>query len=224
MSERNRGTMEEHIYGRFNKENKMNEHDYDTLLNIKTGDRQIGFHRSFHYHRYEPTPYAALEELFRQYELESSDRVVDFGCGKGRLNFLVHHLFQSTVIGVEMNDEFYGDCMRNLATYREKTKIRNDAISFRHCLAEDYEINPTDNRFYFFNPFSVQIFIKVINHILLSVESFPRDIEILLYYSSDDYVHFLEDHPLFQLRKEVVLTGEFAKNEYERFLVYGLMY
>lgn len=224
MSERNRGTMEEHIYGRFNKENKMNEHDYDTLLNIKTGDRQIGFHRSFHYHRYEPTPYAALEELFRQYELESSDRVVDFGCGKGRLNFFVHHLFQSTVIGVEMNDGFYGDCMRNLATYREKTKIRNDAISFRHCLAEDYEINPADNRFYFFNPFSVQIFIKVINHILLSVESFPRDVEILLYYSSDDYVHFLEDHPLFQLRKEVVLTGEFAKNEYERFLVYGLMY
>ncbi|WP_061809565.1 methyltransferase [Rossellomorea vietnamensis] len=202
----------------------MNEHDYDTLLNIKTGDRQIGFHRSFHYHRYEPTPYAALEELFRHYELKSSDRVVDFGCGKGRLNFFVHHLFQSTVIGVEMNDEFYGDCMRNLATYREKTKIRNDAISFRHCLAEDYEINPADNRFYFFNPFSVQIFIKVINHILLSVESFPRDIEILLYYSSDDYVHFLEDHPLFQLRKEVVLTGEFAKNEYERFLVYGLMY
>lgn len=202
----------------------MNEHDYDTLLNIKTGDRQIGFHRSFHYHRYEPTPYAALEELFRQYELESSDRVVDFGCGKGRLNFLVHHLFQSTVIGVEMNDEFYGDCMRNFATYREKTKIRNNAISFRHCLAEDYEINPADNRFYFFNPFSVQIFIKVINHILLSVESFPRDVEILLYYSSDDYVHFLEDHPLFQLRKEVVLTGEFAKNEYERFLVYGLMY
>lgn len=202
----------------------MNEHDYDTLLNIKTGDRQIGFHRSFHYHRYEPTPYAALEEIFRHYELESRDRVVDFGCGKGRLNFFVHHLFQSTVIGVEMNDEFYEDCMRNLSTYREKTKIRTGSISFCHCLAEDYEINPADNRFYFFNPFSVQIFIKVINHILLSVESFPRDIEILLYYSSDDYVHYLEDHPLFQLRKEVVLTGEFAKNEYERFLVYGLMY
>ncbi|CAN7499389.1 class I SAM-dependent methyltransferase [Rossellomorea sp. LjRoot5] len=202
----------------------MNEHDYDTLLNINTGDRQIGFHRSFHYHRYEPTPYAALQDLFRHYELKSSDRVVDFGCGKGRLNFFIHHLFQSTVIGVEMNDEFYGDCIRNLSTYREKAKIRNGAISFRHCLAEEYKIHPEDNRFYFFNPFSVQIFMKVINNILFSVESFPRDIEILLYYSSDDYVHFLEDHPLFQLRQEVSLTGEFAKNEYERFLVYGLMY
>ncbi|MCR8849793.1 SAM-dependent methyltransferase [Rossellomorea sp. SC111] len=202
----------------------MKEQEYDKLLNIKTGDRQIGFHRSFHYHRYEPTPYAALEELFQHYELKRRDRVVDFGCGKGRLNFFIHHLFQTTVVGMEMNDEFYGDCMKNLSTYREKTKIRNDSISFCHCLAEDYDIHPEDNRFYFFNPFSVQIFMKVINNILSSVEAFPRDIEILLYYSSDDYVHYLEEHPLFQLRKEVSLTGQFEQNAYERFLVYGLMY
>ncbi|WP_201712671.1 methyltransferase [Rossellomorea arthrocnemi] len=202
----------------------MKVHDYDTVLNIKTGERQIGFHRSFHYHRYEPTPYAALEELFQQYELKSSDQVVDFGCGKGRLNFFIHYLFQSIVVGVEMNDTFVEDSMKNLSTYREKVNIKTGSISFRHCLAEDYDIHPKDNRFYFFNPFSVQIFMKVINNILLSVESYPRDIEIILYYSSDDYVHYLEDHPLFQLRKEVSLTGEFEQNEYERFLIYGLMY
>ncbi|MCA1060648.1 SAM-dependent methyltransferase [Rossellomorea aquimaris] len=202
----------------------MKEHEFDTLLNIKTTQPQIGFHRSFHYHRYEPTPYAALKELFQQYELKNSDRVVDFGCGKGRLNFFIHHHFQSTVVGVEMNDDFYEECLRNLATYQEKTRMKTDMISFRHCLAEDYDIHPEDNRFYFFNPFSVQIFMGIINNILRSVEAFPRDIEILLYYSSDDYVHYLEDHPLFQLRKEVSLTGEFEANEYERFLVYGLMY
>ncbi|MFI8685064.1 SAM-dependent methyltransferase [Rossellomorea sp. NPDC077527] len=202
----------------------MKEHEFDTLLNIKTTQPQIGFHRSFHYHRYEPTPYAALKELFQQYELKNSDRVVDFGCGKGRLNFFIHHHFQSTVVGVEMNDDFYEECLRNLATYLEKTRMKTDMISFRHCLAEDYDIHPEDNRFYFFNPFSVQIFMGIINNILRSVEAFPRDIEILLYYSSDDYVHYLEDHPLFQLRKEVSLTGEFEANEYERFLVYGLMY
>jgi SAM-dependent methyltransferase len=202
----------------------MKVHDYDTVLNIKTGERQIGFHRSFHYHRYEPTPYAALEELFQQYELKSSDQVVDFGCGKGRLNFFIHYLFQSIVVGVEMNDTFVEDSMKNLSTYREKVNIKTGSISFRHCLAEDYDIHPKDNRFYFFNPFSVQIFMKVINNILLSVESYPRDIEIILYYSSDDYVHYLEDHPLFQLRKEVSLTGEFEQNEYERFLIYGLVY
>jgi SAM-dependent methyltransferase len=202
----------------------MKEHDYDTLLNIKTGERQIGFHRSYHYHRYEPTPYAALQELFQHYELKSSDRVVDFGCGKGRLNFFIHHLFRSTVVGVEMNLDFFEDSLKNLVTYCHKANIRTGTISFYHCLAEEYDIHPKDNRFYFFNPFSVQIFMKVINNILFSVESFPRDIEILLYYSSDNYVHYLEDHPLFQLRKEISLTGEFEQNEYERFLVYGLMY
>ncbi|MDX8344788.1 class I SAM-dependent methyltransferase [Rossellomorea sp. YZS02] len=200
----------------------MKDYDYDTLLNIKTGDRQIGFHRSFHYHRYEPTPYEALQELFQHYELKSSDRVVDFGCGKGRLNFFIHHHFNSSVVGVEMNDEFYEDSMKNLDAYREKVKFRTGAITFHHCLAEEYDIQPNDNRFYFFNPFSVQVFMKVINNILFSVESFPRDIDILLYYSSDDYIHYLNDHPLFQLRKEVPLTGEYESNEYERFLVYGL--
>lgn len=200
----------------------MKEYYYDKLLNIKTGQAQKGFHNSFHYHRYEPTPYAALEELFQHYELKKSDRVVDFGCGKGRLNFFIHHLFQSTVVGVEMNDEYYKDSMKNLETYSRKAKIETGTITFCHCLAEEYEIHPKDNRFYFFNPFSVQIFMKIINSILYSVESSPRDIEIVLYYSSDDYVHYLEEHPLFQMRKEIHLSGEFEKNEYERFMVYGL--
>ncbi|TMU85189.1 methyltransferase [Bacillus sp. BHET2] len=202
----------------------MKEYYYDKLLNIKTRQNQIGFHRSFHYHRYEPTPYVALEELFQQYKLKSSDRVVDFGCGKGRLNFFIHHLFQSTAIGVEMNDEFYDEAMENLTNYRQKAKVLGGTISFEHCLAEEYAVHRKDNRFYFFNPFSVQIFMKILNNILLSVETFPRDIEILLYYSSDDYVHYLEDHPLFELKKEIHLSGEYEQNEYERFLVYGLMY
>ncbi|BCB02689.1 methyltransferase [Bacillus sp. KH172YL63] len=202
----------------------MKEYYYDKLLNIKTAQQQKGFHQSLHYHRYEPTPYAALEQLFQQYELSSTDSIVDFGCGKGRLNFFIHHQFQSGVVGVEMNEGFYEDAMKNLASYQQKTKVREGTLTFQHCLAEEYLIQKQDNRFYFFNPFSLQIFMKVVNNILQSVETFPRDIEILLYYSSDEYVHYMEDHPLFQLRKEIDLTGEYEKNEYERFLVYGLGY
>lgn len=61
----------------------MKEQFYDELLNIKTVGDQKGFNKSFHYHRYEPTPYHALEKLFTKYELKSSDRLIDFGCGKG---------------------------------------------------------------------------------------------------------------------------------------------
>lgn len=201
----------------------MKEENYDELLGVRTCELQMGFHRSFHYHRYEPTPYHALDELFRHYRLNGSDRVVDFGCGKGRLNFFIHHLFQSTVVGIEMNEEFYEEAVANRESYLKKVKA-SDNLYFYHCLAEEYTIHPKDNRFYFFNPFSVQIFMRIINNILFSVEQSPRDIEIVLYYSSDDYVHYLENHPLFVLRKEVNLSGDYEKNEYERFLVYGLMY
>ncbi|MDT9027066.1 methyltransferase [Rossellomorea yichunensis] len=201
----------------------MKEEYYDELLGVRTSELQMGFHRAFHYHRYEPTPYQALDELFRHYTLNGSDRVVDFGCGKGRLNFLIHHLFQSTVVGIEMNEEFYEEAVANRESYLKKAKA-SDNLYFYHCLAEEYTIHPKDNRFYFFNPFSVQIFMRIVNNILFSVEQSPRDIEIVLYYSSDDYVHYLENHPLFVLRKEVNLSGDYEKDEYERFLVYGLMY
>lgn len=208
----------------YGEEMYMKESYFDDLLNIKTGKDQMGMPRSIHYHRYEPTPYGALQELFQVYELKKNDRVVDFGCGKGRLNFFTHYLFGSTVIGIEMNEEFYQEAIENRENYFKKKKGRRSAIEFHCCLAEEYEIHPGDNVFYFFNPFSVQIFMKIINNILFSLEFSPRDIEIVLYYSSDDYVHYLENHPLFELRKEINLSGEYEHNVYERFLVYGLAY
>ena len=66
----------------------MKESDYEKRLNIKTAGVQKWGVRSADDHPYETTPYEALEQLFNHYELRQSDRVVDFGCGKGRLPFL----------------------------------------------------------------------------------------------------------------------------------------
>lgn len=202
----------------------MFEKDYDKLLNIETEGDQKGFNESFHYHRYEPTPYRALEILFNHYELNSNDRIVDFGCGKGRLNFYINHLFNSTVIGIEMNEIFYNEAIKNKESYIKNSLKNEDQIQFNCCLAEDYNINPLDNHFYFFNPFSIQIFMKIINNILSSVEKFPREIDVILYYSSDDYVYFLETQTSFELKKEVIIPGLYEKNQYERFLIYRLAY
>ncbi|WP_066070148.1 methyltransferase domain-containing protein [Neobacillus soli] len=200
----------------------MKEYYYDKLLNIKTGGDQKGFNSSFHYHRYEPTPYSALEELFNHYQLKSNDQIVDFGCGKGRLNFFIHHLFNATVIGIEMNEEFYQEAMINQRNYLKKTNKGKDKIHFQCCLAEEYQFAPLDNRFYFFNPFSIQIFMKVINNILHSVENFDREIELILYYPSEDYIYFLENHTSFELKKEVIIPYVYENNPNERFLIYRL--
>lgn len=202
----------------------MKEHYYDKLLNIKTGGEQKGFPHSFHYHRYEPTPYSALEELFARYELKSSDRVVDFGCGKGRLNFYIHYFFKASVLGVELNKAFYQDAEENCKSYMKKHRTSNGKIQFYCCLAEEYPIHPTDNRFYFFNPFSIQIFMKIISNILLSFEKAPRELELLLYYPSEDYIYFIENKTPFELKEEVVLKDLYENSPYERFSIYRLGY
>ncbi|MDF2086078.1 class I SAM-dependent methyltransferase [Bacillus pseudomycoides] len=200
----------------------MNEQYYDAVLNIKTVGEQKGFNKSLHYHCYEPTPYSALETLFNQYELSSSERVVDFGCGKGRLNFYIHHACGASAVGIEMNEMFYKEAMGNLERYAKKSRNSKDKIQFQCCLAQEYEIDPRDNRFYFFNPFSVQVFMNVINNILLSVEEVEREIEIILYYPSEDYIFFLENQTAFELKEEVRLPGVYERNGNERFLIYGL--
>ncbi len=200
----------------------MKEYYYDELLNIFTGGEQEGFNKSFHYHRYEPTPYSALELLLKKYELKSSDRVVDFGCGKGRLNFFINYWFNATVIGIEMNETYYQEALENRESFLRKFEKGSEKIQFQCCLAQDYQIDPLDNRFYFFNPFSIQIFMNIINNILLSIEKSERDIELVLYYVSEDYLYYLENNTCFELKQEIVLPGLYENDAYEKFLIYQL--
>ncbi|MBD3108035.1 methyltransferase [Bacillus sp. AGMB 02131] len=202
----------------------MKEQQYDDLLNIVTVGEQAGFNKSYHYHRYEPTPYSALQHLFSHYTLKSSDHIVDFGCGKGRLNFFIHHLFKATVTGVEMNEVFYELAMDNRESYCRKMRGSEEQFAFQCCLAEEYEIKSQDNVFYFFNPFSVQIFMKIVSHILLSCEQHPRDVELVFYYISDEYMYYLEHQTPFELVQEIELTDAYPKNPNERFMIYKLSY
>ncbi|MFZ3589709.1 methyltransferase [Bacillus sp. DJP31] len=201
----------------------MKEKEYDDLLSISTGGNPKESSNSLHYHRYEPTPYRALEDLFSNYQLKSSDQIVDFGCGKGRLNFFVNDRFNCSVVGVEMNETLTKEATENRRSYVKKHPKGKKKIHFQCCLAEEYEIDPLDNVFYFFNPFTIQIFRKIINNILLSVEQSEREIELVLYYPSEDYIYFLENHTSFQLNSEIMLAESYKKDPFERFLIYRLV-
>lgn len=200
----------------------MKEQDYEKLLNIKTSGEQKIFNESLHYHRYEATSYSVLEILSEQYPFTPEDRIVDFGSGKGRLNFYLNHYFAATVIGLEMNIFFYKQALDNKKDYFKKHKKKIDKIFFLNCLAEEYPIDCCDNKFYFFNPFSIQIFIKVLGNILLSVENTTRTVDIILYYPSYDYIFFLENNTPFTLFQEINLTTVSANDPRHNFLVYRL--
>lgn len=198
----------------------MDEHYYEKLLNIKTSGEQKIFNESMHYNRYEPTAYSALEILSKEYKFTEEDSIVDFGCGKGRLNFYLNHFFSSAVTGIEMNNYFYKEANDNKRSYLKKHKSKANNINFLNCFAEEYKINPSDNKYYFFNPFSIQIFIKVIRNIMISVEESERTIDVILYYPSDDYIYYLENNTPFVLFNEIILPNLYENNPHQRFLVY----
>ena len=197
----------------------MNEQQFDELLNVKTTGEQKGFMTSLHYHRYEPTPYSALELFFNEYTMSRHDQVVDFGCGKGRLNFYLNYQFNTNVAGVEMNEIFYKEALENKQSYLKNYRNRADKIKFYCILAEEYEISPNENKFYFFNPFTVQILMSVVKNIMISFEKFQREIDLILYYPSEDYIFYLEQQTPFELVYEMNLP---EANPNERFLVYRL--
>lgn len=195
--------------------------DYDNLLYIKTTNTSVRADKSPHYHHYEATPYSIIHTLFKEYELHHTDSFVDFGSGKGRLLFYVHNLFGSSVTGIEMNKRLYKKTLKNKKNYLKRAK-KKGTIQLECCLAEEYIVKKTENVFYFFNPFSIQIFMKVINNILDSVEQYQRKIDLILYYPSTVYIHYLERNTSFKLKQEVKVPGLYTVNENERFLIYRL--
>ena len=202
----------------------MKEKYYEELLNIKTSGEQSWDETKKCYHPYEPTPYFALDKLFENYNINEEDSIIDFGCGKGRLNFYLNYNFNCNVLGIEMDENFYNQCLENKKEYLKKNKKIEDKINFDCVLAQEYKIRDKDNKFYFFNPFSVQIFRKIINNILDSYYINERKIEIILYYPSDDYIYYIENSTPFILKDEVILDYLYDSDSQERFLIYELMY
>lgn len=201
----------------------MDDFYYEKLFNIKTTGEQKGFYESYHYNRYEATSYLALETLFKKYKVTSHDCIVDFGCGKGRLSFYINYYFNSNVTGIEMNNNYFNACINNKKNYLKSYSKQKNKIEFLNQFAEEYTVSSSDNKFYFFNPFSLQIFMKVIKNILLSIEKHPRDIELILYYPSDDYIYYLENYTGFSLTQEITIPNLILIDKRQKFLIYKLL-
>ncbi len=197
----------------------MNDKEMDRLLRIKTEGNRQWSNQSSHYNRYEATPYRALDELFQNYTVEKKDVFIDYGCGKGRFPIYVNNLFGVSATGIEMKSSLFQEALENQANYMKKTKMRG-LVRFECCLAEDYEVEATDNRFYFFNPFSSEIFSNVVNQILRSCEANNRSVDIILYYPTSDYIAYLNFRSPFTFAKEIRVPELYDQNSNERFVIY----
>lgn len=200
----------------------MNDAEFDRFLHIETCGIKNGIYQSPHYNRYEPTPYSALEELLKHYTIDENDTIVDFGCGLGRVGIFLHYKTNASVIGIDMNEQFIKEAIKNREHFCKKFRKKEEGMHFLCCLAEEYQIQPAENKFYFFNPFSLPIFMKVLHHIMRSTEEKKHTVDVILYYPSLDYLDYLNRYTPFEKLKEIPIPSLHEKVWNERFVIYRL--
>jgi len=197
----------------------MEEREQDELLGIRTIGTRDWSDSKGHYNRYEATPYKALHILSESYPFRDAKKVVDFGCGRGRVAFYLHNRFHLSVTGIEANVRTYEEALENKATYSFKARHMTVPIEFKHGFAQHYKIDKEDNCFYFFNPFSVHIFRKVVHNILRSVQKDRRTVDLILYYPTPEYEDYLATTP-FTMINEIIVPGE--RDPKDKFMIYRL--
>lgn len=198
----------------------MTDQETDKLLHIRTEGTIEILQSSAHYNRYEATPYSVLDALFDIYPLRSTDHLVDFGCGKGRVPIYSVYRFGNFVTGIDLNGRLLQEAFTNLADFRASRKRFRGSIEFEQTTAETYEIQAEQNVFYFFNPFSVEIFKTVIGNVLDSVERDKRPVDIILYYPTTAFVYYLEEQTPFERIEELPIPALSIDNDDERILIY----
>ena len=164
---------------------QQNENNWDKLLKIKTTGRDDSNSDQYHY-PYEPTPYCVLERMANSGFIRKKDVVLDYGCGKGRVDFFLSYQTRAKTIGIEYDERIYDGAIEN-----KNTAVSGARVSFEKRNAETYEVPAEVNRCYFFNPFSVELLRKVMARILKSYYENPREILLFFYYPSAEYVGYL---------------------------------
>ena len=162
-----------------------NENTWDKLLQIKTTGRDDSNADQYNY-PYEPTPYCVLERLANSGLIRKKDVVIDYGCGKGRVDFFLSYQTRANTIGIEYDERIYDGAICN-----QKTAVSGAKTKFELAKAEGYVVPQEVNRCYFFNPFSMELLRKVMARILESYYDNPREILLFFYYPSEEYISYL---------------------------------
>ncbi len=191
----------------------------DHFLHIHTEEVQTDGKDTFHCHRYEPTSYRVLHTLFEAVPLTDEDTLLDYGSGLGRLSFYTNHRFHNGAIGIELSEVFHQEALHNLNQYRG---IHRERLTFLHGKAEDFPVPDEVTIAYCFNPFSTDIFRKVLMNLEKSYENKPRRVTLILYYPEDNTIFYIERHTGFRLINEIAVPELFGQDRREKFCIYEL--
>ena len=192
------------------------ENVMDKELKIQTAGRDDYKEDEYH-HPYEPTPYTVLERLAESEYITRDNILVDYGCGKGRVDFYLSAQIGCQTIGIDFDERMIKKALENKRDFAGKRKPE-----FLHISAESYEITDADS-FYFFNPFPIEILHSVLGRILESYYENPRTMTLFFYYPDEEYVAYLMTKDELMFVDEIDCMDLFqGKNDRERILIFEI--
>lgn len=196
-----------------------NENTWDKLLHIKTTGRDDSGADQYRY-PYEPTPYCVLERLANSGFIGKKDVVLDYGCGKGRVDFFLSYQTKARAIGVEYDERIYNGALEN-----QKSAVSGKKTEFVQMRAEEYAVPTEVNRCYFFNPFSAELLHKVMARMTESYYENPRELFLFFYYPSEEYISYLMTVDELEFYDEIDCSDLFEGNgERERIMIFTFPY
>ena len=142
-----------------------------------------------HANQYRPSPpyriITALKILKNVVKDFSTSTLVDYGCGAGRVMIIAAEAGFRKVIGIDLSPKLIELCRSNLKRY---SHINNKSkMLVLEQDASQYIPPPDANVFYFFFPFNLEIYSKVVKNIEISLETNNRTIYILDSWSDFDF-------------------------------------
>ncbi len=158
---------------------------WDKLLKIKTSGRDDSRSDQYRY-PYEPTPYSVLERLANSGYIRKKNVLLDYGCGKGRVDLFMTYQTRCHAIGIEYDDRIFATACEN-----KKSGISGERTTFLLENAEHYQVPTEVDRVFFFNPFSIEILRKVIAAVTASCYENPRELLLFFYYPQNEYISYL---------------------------------
>lgn len=193
------------------------EQQWDKLLKIKTSGRDDTKSDCFRY-PYEPTPYAVLERLANSGFIRKQDVLLDYGCGKGRVDFFLAYQTRAHCIGVEYDERIIA-----VANENRNTAVSACRVEILLGNAETFPVPENVNRIFFFNPFSVEILQKAMARILESYYENPREMLLFFYFPSPEYISYLMTVDELSFYDEIDCSDLFEENkDREKIVIFQL--
>lgn len=177
--------------------------DFDALLNIKTNP-YIETFTNHHSNRYEPTEY---HDLILLLDIISDDIAydalfVDFGSGLMRVPIFTNYIFKIKTMGIELNKQLYLESLENIKNY-SLMHHNERCVTAQNINALQYQFCGEETHLFFFNPFSVFVFQKVMDNLMTSS---IEKCDIILYYAKPEYEIYLQEIIHFKLKYHIPLS------------------